>query len=287
MFSGSNSDVPPTLESNLGFIGAKEGTLGDNKYLNNLKDNKGTPDIHQTNRTNFEKSKFDSFAQPQFDQIPPQKDQQSRQEIDQQSKFVKNLLGDFDNNTLGFDRFNDRGLFRIPEKNQEYEFGGDLSSGLNFDQGIGMENENNDGISKLLDFGSENSREFEIEDNKNRLGDMFNSGEKKFTPQKDLHFQTPVKDFTQSKEFGLNTNLFSTIPTKKVTNSLVSSDFMNSTNVTEPSVTDFFSTRKGELTSSCRKEPKYKMRSSISSRFENDYEILEVKPSFFFSEFLC
>ena len=253
------------MESNLGFAGAKEGCLGDNKYLNNLKDIKGS------DKNNALKHGGESMIQPQFDLFQPPAN------LGAKSRFAKNLFADFNNNALLSGDNGERGLFQIPEKNFESEFGLETKNGLDLDQNIDFEIENNNfHINKLLDFESENSHDFELEEPRNNLAGVFNSGEKDLSPKREVHFQTPTKNIIfEDKRSSSKNNLFSTITAKKTTPiSNHFSDFMNSTNVTDPSTTDFLSTRKGELTTSSRKEHRFKHRTSYS-RFENDYEILE------------
>ena len=223
-----------------------------------MKDNKGADKTQ----------KQESHSQPQFDLFQPHAN------LGPKSKFAKNLFADFNNNALLSGEPGEKGLFQIPEKNFESEFGFEPRKGPDFDQHIDFELENNDHISKLLDFKSENSRDFELEEPKTLAG-VFNSGEKNLSPKREIHFQTPTKGllFEDKQSSGRN-NLFSSITTAKKTPNHFS-DMMNSTDMTEPSTTDFLSTRKGELTTSSRKEQKFKHRTSTYSRFENDYEILE------------
>ena len=188
------------------------------------------------------------------------------------SKFAKNLFADFNNDAVVFMENNDTGLFQIPERNLEYDLVPELknpSKGA-LDENCEFEIENTDQISKLLDFESEGSDFAEQMSNIPK----FNAFEKHFSPKEDGYFQTPIKELEARQSAG-NLNLFSSITAKKESKNLFS-DFMNSTKITDTSPEEFLPVRKFDLSNSCRKEQKVKPKNVPISRFDHDYEILEV-----------
>lgn len=260
----------------MNFIKQKEEILGDNKYLNNLKDIKSNnnPNSRKTSEDNLFGGNLLRTSFDTFDESKERKNTSTGK-----SKFAKNLFADFNNDALMKDDTPETGLFQIPEKNAEYDFVSELKGTFKSDPSNNndFELENTDPISKFLDFESENS-EFEM-DEPNDLVSAFNHDDNSGAMKEEEPFQTPIKGF-EIKPLSARHNLFSTVTAKKESKSNLFTDFMNSTNTTEPSTGDIFSIRKGELTSSSRKEPKGKLRPSVHSRFEQDYEILEVKKRF-------
>ena len=188
------------------------------------------------------------------------------------SKFAKNLFADFNNDSVVFADTAETGLFQIPERVLEYDIVPELKNNSRgaLDDHCEFEIENTDPISKLLDFESEGS---DVAEHHN-LASKFNLIDKNFSPKEDGYFQTPIKELEARQSTG-NHNLFSSITAKKESKNLFS-DFMNSTKITDTSPEDFVPVRKFDLSNSCRKEPKVKQRNGPFSRFDHDYEILEV-----------
>ena len=250
------------MQSNLILVEAKEEMLGDNKYLNNLKDIKHPEKFAQRKQSeevfpgdnSHHKKNFESF-------------QNKKPSAGGKSKFAKNLFADFNNEVVGGGL--DGGLFQIPEKAAEYDFAplvdGESHPSENNKQG-NFEIENVDPISKLLNFESETSDDLGFVDGVSPF-----DAEERFMSPKKGHFETPTKSFDLNHASTGKFNLFSTITAKKQPKSNLFSDLMNSTNVTDFSVGELPSGRKEELSNSSKKEKK------TMSRFENDFEILEVK----------
>jgi len=264
------------LESNLGFAALKDEPLGDNKYLNNLK---GAPksgllkpvaEDKILGGNHLFKSNFDLFSSSH-----------EKTGSGHKARFAKNLFEEFNNDAvINGGGGGDSGLFQIPEKNCEYDFV-DFRNGqkLDFDNQDDFEVENTtteNTMSKFLDLEDPSVTEhvkFDIFENHN---DMM-GGAGQYTPKKDIDFETPTKDNTDvmGKSAG-KFNLFSTITVKKEYRAnIFNTELTHSTNVTEPSIGDFLSTRKGEFTTSSHKEHRGRTKLSAFSRFEHDYDVLE------------
>jgi len=270
-FTRSNSDVPPTLESNLGFVVLKDEPLGDNKYLNNLKGtNKSKPAddlfLGGMGGNHPFKSNFDLFSSSH-----------EKPRSGHKARFAKNLFDDFNNDAV----LNgcETGLFQIPEKNCEYDFVDGFRNGqkLDFDHQEDFEVEHTtpeNTMSKFLDLEEPSTTELD-----NHIMEVTDNDMRHFTPstpRKEIDFETPTKENDLCKSAN-KFNLFSTITAKKeYRGAMFSNELTNSTNVTEHSVGDFLSTRKGEFTTSSHKEHRGRThRLSAFSRFEHDYDVLE------------
>lgn len=260
------------MESNLGFAALKDEPLGDNKYLNNLKGGAPKNGLFKPAEdkilggNHLFKSNFDLFNS-------------SHEKSGSKAKFAKNLFEEFNNDAVINGGGCDSGLFQIPEKNCEYDFV-DFRNGqkLDFDNQDDFEVENTtteNTMSRFLDLEEPAMTEpvrFDLFDNHPQQNEM------QFTPKKDVDFETPTKDSTadfMGKSAG-KFNLFSTITAKKEYRAnIFNTEMTHSTNVTEPSIGDVLSTRKGEFTTSSHKEHRGRTKHSAFSRFEHDYDVLE------------
>ena len=260
------------MESNLGFVVLKDEPLGDNKYLNNLKGTLKNSQLKPVadqllGGNHLFKSNFDLFSSSH----------EKKSGSGHKARFAKNLFEEFNNDAVVNGESSETGLFQIPEKSSEYDFVDNFRNGqkLDFDNHEDFEVEHtspeggNNAMSKFLDL--EEPSATELLDGGMDIQD--------FTPRKEIDFETPTKDNDLGKSAN-KFNLFSTITAKKeYRGGILSGDHItNSTNVTEPSIGDFLSTRKGEFTTSSHKE--HRGRSKILahqfSRFEHDYDVLEV-----------
>lgn len=257
------------MESNLGSGGPKENCLGDNKYLNNLKDKKGaSKSTMKTDNKSNDVLHFSAERNTSSNSFQENKDTPPGAG---KSKFAKNLFADFNN-----DSDEKGGLFEIQEKPVEYDFVSHLRSGSKMSNHGEFDLMNTNALSKFLDFESEGSDGHMIEEENPiiTIRSPFDNEEPFMLDKDEEEFSTPAK---KVKMMGLSEkfHLFSNLTPTKGTKSIFGADFMNSTNVTDFSTGDVASQQKRGVTTSYRKEQKEKKVQS-HSRFENDYEILEV-----------
>ena len=291
MFIGSNTDVPPTFESEQLMMIGEKSEIGANKYIENL-----------ANTTNSIKPAGLTFPTPNMLlqqalsrqqmnlSLKAKSDQNNK--ISQQfasgskAKLIRDFpLGLTQNNSLqGMGAKKDTGLFLIPEKTRE-------NSGLlifpkdNQQMNIEDNNTKKDLVSKLLNFDDE-----EEDSNQNNLGNFqgspmnanrmqeepiigpFNKGdfqdENCMSPEPRKNFQTPTKKNSPLSE--VKFNFFNTVTAKKDLHSRLSS---NSSNLDEGKHMSRFPGKENFGRNRIETE---EHGHSSHSRFEQDYEVLEV-----------
>lgn len=221
------------MESAAKLEALKETVIGDNKYLNNLKkhSNFEKPLVQNNLIRKGEEEKSSAESKKFFGQTSSSK-----------KKFAKKLFADFNEDNFIEE---ENQLPQIPEKSSEYEF---LSKGI--------ENENSNPVSRLLDFESEGSRESEDEI-------------KAFSQESEETFHTPTKSPPQMETVNNKFNQFSTMTMKKEPKSKLFTMFSNTTAVPDRSSTEIRPENTG-----IKKTDKQKL---ANSRFNQDYDVIQVR----------